>query len=287
MQLDNCVIIINKPCGQTSHEITTEVKKILGVSRSGHAGTLDPQVSGVLPVALGKATKLIRYIASKEKTYVCLMKFKELMPEEKIRALFEEFTGRITQTPPKISAVRKVPRQRTIHKLRILEISGHFVLFEATVEAGTYIRTLCDDMGRARASGQQPSGARMEELRRIAVGKIKENQAHTMQDLIDAVWVWKNKNDDSLLRGMLKPPETFIDYPKVVVKESAIEQLKQGAQLTVPGILRFDSKVKKGERVALYSEKGKFVGVGLFLVEYEDFVKSTKGIAVRTERIHI
>lgn len=281
MELDNCVIIINKPCGQTSHEITTQVKKILGVNRSGHAGTLDPQVSGVLPVALGRATKLIQYIASKEKTYVCLMKFKDILPEARIRALFEEFTGRITQTPPKISAVKKVPRQRTIHKLRIIEIKGHFVLFEATVEAGTYIRTLCDDMGK------HTGGARMEELRRIAVGRITESEAYTMQDLIDAVWVWKNKNDESLLKAMVKPPETFIDFPKVVVKESAVEQLKHGAQLTVPGVLRFDSKVKRDERVSLYSESGKFVGVGIFLFDYEGFVKAKKGIAAKIERIHI
>jgi H/ACA ribonucleoprotein complex subunit 4 len=280
MDLNNCVIIINKPCGQTSHEITTQVKKILGVNRSGHAGTLDPQVSGVLPVALGRATKLIQYIASKEKTYVCLMKFKEVMPEAEIRALFEEFTGRITQTPPKMSAVKKVPRQRTIHKLRIIEIKGHFVLFEATVEAGTYIRTLCDDMGK------RTSGARMEELRRIAVGRIKESETHTMQELIDAVWVWKNKKDDTLLKKMIKPPESFIDFPKVVVKETAVEQLKHGAQLTVPGVLRFDSKVKKEERVAIYSETGKFVGVGIFLFNYEEFVKAKKGIAARIERMH-
>jgi len=285
MEIDNRIIIINKPCGQASHEITSSVKKILGASKTGHAGTLDPQVSGVLPVAIGRATKLIQYIAGKEKKYVTLMKFKQKLPEEKIRELFAEFTGRITQTPPKISAVRKVPRKRTIHSLKILEIKDNFVLFEATVEAGTYIRTLCEDMGRTGRSAR--SDARMEELRRVSVGSITEDQAFTMQDLIDAIWLWKNKNDDSELRKMLRKPDEFLNFRKVIVKETAISALKNGAQLTVPGIVKFDDKIKKEERVSLYSEKNEFIGIGVFLMNYEEFVKSQKGIVVRIERIHI
>lgn len=280
MDLNNSIIIINKPCGQICHEITTGVKKIVGAARSGHAGTLDPDVSGVLPVAIGKATKLLQYIAGKEKTYIALMKFKEKLTEKQIRELFEEFEGRITQTPPKISAVRKVPRKRTVHALKILEIKGNLVLFEAKVEAGTYIRTLCEDMGK------KTGGARMEELRRISVGKITEDQAHTMQELIDAVWIWKNKNNDSELQKMLRTPDEFIDFPKVIAKESAIQELKNGAQLMVPGIIRYDSKVSKGDFVKICSEKGEFVGIGIFTMNYEEFVKSKSGIAVKIERIH-
>jgi H/ACA ribonucleoprotein complex subunit 4 len=281
MDLTNSVIIINKPCGQTSHEITTAVKKILGVSRSGHAGTLDPNVSGVLPVALGRATKMIQYIAGKEKTYVCLMKFKELMGKKEIHDLFKKYKGTITQTPPKISAVRKVARQRTIHELKILEIRGRFVLFKATVDAGTYIRTLCDDMGKEKG------GARMEELRRTDVGGINERDAHTMQDLIDAVWLWKNKKNDGELRKMLRKPEEFIQFKQVVVRENAINELKNGAQLAVPGILKIDGGIEKGEKVALYSEKGVFIGIGIALMDDNEMATRRNGMAVKTERIHI
>lgn len=281
IDISNSVIIINKPCGQICHEITTEVKKIVGAKRSGHAGTLDPDVSGVLPVALGRATKLLRYIAGKDKTYVALMKTKRKLERTEIDALFREFRGEITQTPPKISAVRKVARKRTIHELTILEANGNLILFRAKVDAGTYIRTLCEDMGK------KIGGARMIELRRIAVGKIKESEAYTMHDLIDAVWLLKNRNDDSELKKMLRKPDELIDFPKVVAKDSAVAELKNGAQLAVPGVLKFDSSTRKDGHVSVYSESGKFVGVGVFLLSYEEFIKMNKGIAVRMERVQM
>ncbi|MBI5229231.1 RNA-guided pseudouridylation complex pseudouridine synthase subunit Cbf5, partial [Candidatus Micrarchaeota archaeon] len=212
---------------------------------------------------------------------VGIIKFRNMPPESAVRALFEKFKGRITQTPPKISAVRKVPRKRVIHSLKILEIKGNIVLFEATVEAGTYIRTLCEDMGK------ETGGARMEELRRIKVGDISESQSCTMQELIDAVWLWKNKGDESELRRMLRRPDEFISFPKVIVKENAVRELKNGAQLAVPGVLQFDDKIKKGERVVLYSEKNEFVGVGVSQLDYAAFANAKKGIAVRSERIHL
>lgn len=281
MDLENSVIIINKPCGQTSHEITTAVKKIVGVNRSGHAGTLDPQVSGVLPVALGKATKMIQYIAGKEKTYVCLMKFKEILGKKEIHDLFKKYKGTITQTPPKISAVRKIPRKRTIHELKILQIKGRLVLFKATVDAGTYIRTLCDDMGKEKG------GARMEELRRTDVGGITEKEAFTMQDLIDSVWLWKNKNEHGELSKMLHKPEEFIHFKRITIKESAVAELKNGAQLAIPGIVKVDEAISKGEHVSLYSENGTFVGIGIAMIDGKDIQKNSKGIAVKTERIHV
>lgn len=275
--LKNSVIIVNKPPGMTSHETTTFVKKITGATRAGHAGTLDPDVSGVLPVALGRATKLLQYIAGKDKTYVGIVKFRNPMDAKAVRELFAQFTGTLTQTPPKISAVRKVPRKRTVHSLQLLEADGRLALFVTRVDAGTYIRTLCDDMGK------KVGGARMEELRRTAVGKINEKEAHSMQELVDAVWFWKNKGDGAMLAKMLKPPEAFIDLPKVVVKESALRSLLNGAQLTVPGIEKMDD-VERGWRVAVYFG-GAFVGVGVVQMGLEEMARG-KGVAVKIERMH-
>src|SRR5271157_251156 len=255
MDVSNSVIIINKPPGQTSHEITTFVKKITGASRSGHAGTLDPDVSGVLPVALGRATKLLRYIAGKEKVYVGIVKFKHLMSREDIEKLFARFTGELTQTPPKISAVRKAPRKRVVYYLRLLEVQGRLALFETRVDAGTYIRTLCEDIGKVCG------GARMEELRRIAVGRIGEKGSVTMQELIDAVWLYKNKNDSSVIDKMLNPPERYIELPKVHIKQSSLKSIASGAQVMIPA-LESIGDVKKGETVALYSA-GTFIGIGV------------------------
>ncbi len=279
IDLEDSVIIIDKPPGQTSHEITTFVKKITGASRSGHAGTLDPEVSGVLPVALGRATKLLRYIAGKDKTYVGIMKFRNPKTRAEIEALFQKFTGEITQTPPKISAVRKAPRKRRIFYLKLLEVRGRLALFETKVDAGTYIRTLCDDIGKLCG------GARMEELRRIAVGRITESQANSMYELMDAVWLSRELGDPSMLSGMLKPPESFIELPKVMIKESAVASILTGAQLMVPA-LEDAGSVSKGEKVAVYCGD-RFVGVGLMQASAEELKRKDRGMAVRMERVHL
>ncbi len=276
MDINNCILIIDKPPGQTSHETTTLVKKITGASRSGHAGTLDPEVSGVLPVALGKATKLLRYIAGKEKTYVGLVKFRKIMSKEEIERLFSQFTGELIQTPPKISAVRKVARKRHVYYIKLLEKHERLVLFETRVDAGTYIRTLCEDMGK------KCGGARMEELRRIAVGDIRENQTHSMQELVDAVWF--KKNDPSLLESMMIKPEFLIDLPKVFVKEAVIKSIISGAQIMAPGIESMEN-VTKGMKVAIYS-RDKFVGVGVSEIDSKELLEKKNGMVVKIERIH-
>jgi len=277
--LSNSIIVINKPPGHSSHEITTFVKKIAGANRSGHAGTLDPDVSGVLPVALGRATKLLRYIAGKDKTYVGIVKFKRIMGRSEVEALFKKFTGELVQTPPKISAVRKVARKRTVYSLRLIELQGRMALFETRVDAGTYIRTLCEDMGKLCG------GARMIELRRIAVGKINEKEAHTMEELIDAMWLLKNRGDDSLLRGMLRAPEEFIDLPKVLIKESAVGSVFSGAQVMIPAIERMETGVRKGDRVALYCGS-LFIGIGIAQISAAEAKTTGHGLAVKLERVH-
>jgi H/ACA ribonucleoprotein complex subunit 4 len=268
MKFDH-VIIIDKPPGHTSHEITTFLKKITGASRAGHAGTLDPQVSGVLPIALGRATKLLQYIAAKDKTYVGVIKFKEPQPKERIEELFAGFTGEIVQTPPKKSAVRRRPRKRVVHHLKLLEISREnprLALFEAKVDAGTYIRSLCVDIGK------KCGGARMEELRRTAVGSIGEGQCHSIYEVIDAMHALE-KGDGSILEGMLKPPESFITLPKVFIKKSALESVLSGAQIMPPGIERIDD-CAQDSRVAIYCGND-FVGVGV-----------RRGRKIAPERIH-
>lgn len=277
--IDNWVIIINKPPGLTSHEVTTHVKKIIGAARAGHAGTLDPDVSGVLPVALGRATKLLRYIAGREKTYVGIMKFRKIMPRAMVLELFRRFTGELTQTPPKISAVRKVPRKRTVYSLNLLELEGRLALFETRVDAGTYIRTLCDDMGKICG------GARMMELRRTAVGRIGEKEAHTMTELVDAVWFAKRKGDSRMLEAMLKAPESFIGLPKAFIKGSALGSVLSGAQVMVPALEKIGD-VKKGERIAIYCGDA-FVGVGIMAIDAQELQKRKSGLAIRLERIHM
>ncbi|HID72438.1 TPA: RNA-guided pseudouridylation complex pseudouridine synthase subunit Cbf5, partial [Candidatus Micrarchaeota archaeon] len=239
----------------------------------------DPQVSGVRPIALGRATKLLRYIAAKDKTYVGIIKFREPQEKKRVEELFAQFTGEIEQTPPKMSAVRRRRRKRVVHYLKLLEARGRFALFETKVDAGTYIRTLCVDIGK------KCGGARMEELRRVAVGNISEKKSHTMQELIDAMHAWKEENDSSLLGRMIHRPEEFIGLPKVFLKESALEAIFAGAQVMVPAVEKFDKGVKEDERVAMYAGK-RFVGVGIAKLSAEELGKRKRGLAVKLERVH-
>ncbi len=279
----NSVIILNKPPKIISHELTTWVKKLTGATRAGHAGTLDPQVSGVLPIALGRATKLLTYIAPKDKVYVGIIKFKRILRRGEIENLFKKFVGEIEQTPPKKSAVRKIRRKRRVYYLKFIEQSAEnprLVLFETKVDAGTYIRVLCEDIGKLCG------GARMEELRRTAVGEIREDKAVTIYDLIDALWLWKHKHDPSLLQGMLHKPEGFMSYPCVVIKENAVPSILNGAQIMVPAVLHVPDSIKRDALVSLYTESGLFIGVGRAAADSSSLKQARRGIAVKLERIH-
>ena len=147
-------ILVDKPRGPSSHEVTTYVKKLFGARKAGHAGTLDPQVSGILLIGINKACKLLRFLAKSKKKYVGVLKIRN--PPKDISLVQKEmdkFSGRISQIPPKHSAVAKRRRFRSIFSFTALEMQGRKVLFEAEVEAGTYIRNLCIDVGEAFGGG--------------------------------------------------------------------------------------------------------------------------------------
>src|SRR3989344_4510792 len=274
MEPENGILLLDKPYGHSSHEITTYIKKLLGAKGAGHAGPLDPQVSGVLPIALGRATKLLQYIATKRKTYVGIIKFKHILSEEKVQQLFRQFTGEITQTPPRESAVRKVARKRTIYTLQFLEQSREnprLVLFKAEVDAGTYIRTLCEDIGK------KCGGARMEELRRIAVGNITEKQAIKLHKLVDFCKSGK-------LQEIIIPPDSLIKFPKVEINKHTIEPLLNGATITKYGIVKCE-RFGVEELVSVYYNNT-FVGVGLSLVRSKEIDAMKSGFVIKMKRTH-
>lgn len=274
------IAVIDKPCGPSSHEVSAWVKKILGVAKSGHSGTLDPEVSGVLPVLLGDATKAAGYLLKDRKTYVALMKLRESKTDAELERVFARFRGPIYQTPPKKSAVRRVLRTRHVYRLELLENDGQFVLFESEVEAGTYIRKLCYDMGEVLQCG-----GLMAELRRIVAAGFTESQTHTLQDLSDAVWLYKVKGDESELRGMLVPVEQSIGLKKVVVSDGAIQPITTGANLAIPGILALESGIKAEEPVQIISGKGELICLAKALLSTEQIQNQKKGMAFDIERV--
>src|SRR3989344_4634623 len=146
--LDFGILNLNKLQGPTSHQVSDYVKKILKVKRAGHSGTLDPNVTGVLPIALNRGTRVLKTLLKAGKEYICLMHLHDDISEDKIRKAAIKLIGKIIQKPPVRSAVKRVERTREVYYLEILEIDGKDVLFKVGCEAGTYIRTLCIQIGR-------------------------------------------------------------------------------------------------------------------------------------------
>ena len=155
------ILVIDKTRGPSSHQVTAWVGKMLGV-HVGHSGTLDPQVSGLLLIMLGRAVRLAPLLLQHRKEYVCLMRLHGDTTRERLDEVMMEFTGRIYQRPPRRSAVARNLRIRTIYALDIMDIEGRLVLFRVTCDAGTYIRSLCHHIGLALGTGahMQESGGR-------------------------------------------------------------------------------------------------------------------------------
>lgn len=138
------IVNIDKPPGPTSHQVSDFVQKILKIKKSGHSGTLDPQVTGSLVVALGRATRIVEVLLKGGKTYVGIMHLHKPVKEKEIKKIIKKFfTGKIKQTPPIKSAVKREEREREIYEFKIIEIENQDVLFEVSCQAGTYIRKLC------------------------------------------------------------------------------------------------------------------------------------------------
>jgi len=277
--LSCCIVIIDKPQGPTSHEVDAIAKRLLHAQKSGHAGTLDPQVSGVLPVGINRATPLLHYLSGEKKEYVCLMRFAKKQSEKTVQELLASQVGEITQTPPTLSAVRKVPRKRNIYYIDVHQIKDTDVLFSVGCEAGTYIRTLCSDVGK------KCGGAYMLELRRTSVGAIREATAVNLQALSDAAWLHFERKDETALRSILKTPEELITLPKMLIKDSAIEAVCAGAKLSSRGICSLDEKIKKGENFAAFSLKGELVAICNSLADAGEIAKMERGIVAKPLRV--
>lgn len=279
--LNQGVVNLDKPMGPTSHQVTAWVRDILGIEKAGHSGTLDPRVTGLLPIALGDATRALQALLIGRKEYVGIMRLHGDLPKKDLERVFQEFTGKIYQTPPVRSAVKRELRIREIYYSELLEIKERLVLFKVGCESGTYIRTLCHDVGDALGTG-----AHMQELRRTKTGCFTEVDSATLHDLKDAYVTWQEKDDDTQIRKIIQPMERLLDHlPKIIVKDSAVDAICHGAALAVPGILELDSGIEKGDAVALMSSKGEAIALGKTLMDEDNIGKKVDGMAVKIARI--
>jgi H/ACA ribonucleoprotein complex subunit 4 len=275
------LVLLDKPRGPSSHEVAAWVKKILGVDRAGHAGTLDPKVSGVLPIAVAEGTKVLMALSRSDKVYVAVAKFHGDVDVERLRAVLQELQGAIYQKPPLRSAVKRQLRTRRVYSLELLEVCGRYAVIKMHVEAGTYARKIIHDIGEILGVG-----ANMRELRRVAVSCFTEDETVTLQDVADAYYVWRKHGDDTYLRRVLLPIEEVARHlPKIWVRDSAVDALCHGAPLAAPGVAKFEIPFSRGELVALFTLKGELIGVGRALVDGEEVKKMERGLVARTDRV--
>ncbi|HPA49517.1 MAG TPA: RNA-guided pseudouridylation complex pseudouridine synthase subunit Cbf5 [Methanofastidiosum sp.] len=275
--LQKGIVNIDKPRGPTSHEVTSWVKKILGISKAGHSGTLDPNVSGVLPVTLGKATKLVKLLMTSNKEYVCTMHLQKDVDKKDLMRILKEYEGNLYQKPPVKSAVKRRVRTRKVHYIDPIEIQSRDILMRVGCDAGTYIRKLCYDMGLSLGCG-----ATMEELRRTKTGIFTEDSTILLQDLLDASIVSKEEKNEEILKKLIVPYETVLDpLKKIWVKDTAVEALCQGAMLTAPGVSKLNRDIKKGDTVAIMTLKNEAISISDVEMTSEEIMLKEQDIVAK------
>ncbi len=276
------VIPLDKPPGPTSHEVVAWIKRMFNLSKAGHGGTLDPKVTGVLPVALEEATKVIGLVVHTGKEYMCVMQLHSPVPEGELRRAISLFVGEIYQRPPLRSSVKRSLRTKKIYEIELLEYNGRYALMRVYSEAGTYMRKLCHDIGLILGVG-----AHMRELRRTKSGPFREAYGLVkLQDLSEALYRWRHEGKEDLLRKYILPVEYAVSHlPKIVIRDTAVDALAHGANLAVPGIVKLHKNIQKNDIVALFTLKGELVAVGVAQMSSEEIVNSKRGIAVKIRRV--
>jgi H/ACA ribonucleoprotein complex subunit 4 len=238
--MESGVVFLDKPYGITSHHASELVKKILNAKKAGHTGTLDPKVTGLLIVLINKATRLAGLL-NLDKTYVGVGKLHRDVSLKELRQKAKSFIGKIKQLPPKRSSVKRVEREREIYEFRILQKKGRYFLFRIRCQAGTYVRKLIHDFGLSFG------GAHMLELRRIAIGKIKEDKAITLYQL-------EEKKNSAMLS--IEELVRLLPYRKISLKEKHAKKFCHGAFIAVK------KKIENGEKV-IVMHGARVIGVGV------------------------
>jgi len=262
------IINIDKSSGPTSFNISDFVRKKLGLRKTSHFGTLDPKVTGVLPIALNRACKLTGFFLEKDKEYVGIMRIHEDISLENVKEVInKKFLGKIKQTPPVKSRVKRQERLREIKKFDLIEKDEKNILFRVECEAGTYIRKLIDDLGK-----ELGIGAHMLELRRVRAGIFEEEGSVNLYNFEKAVDKYKNGDEKDLKEIIIPAEETLKKiFPCVQVKEEEIKRLYTGKSIFKEDLI-VKKKFEKEKIVGIFS-KNKFIGM------YE--IVNTKNIFAR------
>ena len=278
----NGIVIVDKPQNWTSQDVTARLRRVFNTRRIGHGGTLDPMATGVLPVFVGRATRGVEFFEHAEKTYETILRLglttdtedvtgttltesPVSVTDEQVAAVLDTFRGEILQVPPMYSAlkvggqklcdlarngktVERQPRPITIHELNLLERGENTLRLRVRCSKGTYIRTLCKDIGEALGCG-----GCMEALRRVTAGEYTIEEAVPLQELLDTA------EPEKYLRGV---DTMFRNYPAVNLTANQEKHCRNGNTFSV--------KLPDGQYRA-YSQSGEF----LMLAQVENGVMST------------
>ncbi len=252
------ILNLDKPSGPTSFKTDEIVKKMLGLRKMSHFGTLDPKVTGVLPVALNRACKLTKWFMSKNKEYVGVMKIHKKIDKTKLKQEMKKFLGRIKQKPPVKSRVKRQVRERKVYSWKLIEYNqdeGN-ALFKTKVEAGTYIRKLISDMGK------NIGGSHMLELRRTKASIFSEDDENfiNLYDLGKAVKEYK-EGKEKKLREIIIPGEVISKImPVVKVKKRSEKRLLTGKPVMKKDVKERAGELEEGENFAVFS-KNRFIEI--------------------------
>ena len=237
-------------------------------------------MTGVLPIALAKATRIIQALINAGKEYVALMHLHKKVNQDRLLKSIEKFQGKIRQIPPVRSAVKRVERTREIYYFKILDIIDQDILFRVGCEAGTYIRKLIHDLGK-----EIGTGAHMLQLVRTKAGPFNDYKWHSLQDIKDAYEFYK-EGDESEIRKIILPYEKATEHlPKVWVFDNVIGNLCHGSSLGNQGISKLTTNIKSNDPVAVFTLKDELICLGKSLLSFQDVIKKEKTLAVVPNKV--
>ena len=303
------VLVIDKPCGPTSHDVVAKIRRGLGIEKVGHTGTLDPMATGVLPLVLGRGTKLAQYLTGGDKSYratlqlgvttqtldaqgeVVLTRPTTGITPEAIEAALVPLRGTIHQVPPMYSAKKiegkklyelarkgvEVVREAkvvTVHALTLVSVAGDEVVFDVTCSAGTYVRVLAQDIGELLGCG-----AHLTALRRTAAGPFGLDQAIELKSALD---------DPQMARSHVLPlSHALMGLGRISVGRDIGRQIVRGHQLSVADLRGLDTPAfGLDEPLALALDDGDLIAVARAEVASDELPCARRDRrALRTERV--
>lgn len=270
------IINVNKPLGMTSHDVVYRLRRILGIKKVGHTGTLDPDATGVLPMCIGKGTKLAEILTGADKQYLAEMTlgaitdtqdksgdvletFAVNVTQDEICAAIDKFVGNYSQIPPMYSAIKidgkklyelaregktveRKPRQVTIKNIQVqhIDFKKNTVTMLIDCSKGTYIRTLCEDIGRCLGCGGYMSA-----LTRSKSGRFAIEDSYTLEKIEEML----SRND----LGFFVPVEDAMpEYPKIVIAERNSKKVRCGIKISVEGL-------EIGQTYRVFDERNNFL----------------------------